>query len=108
MKFVSALICVLLVLLGAESAFAGPGKSVETRLVPESVVEVKPLPLLKKECVTVVRKTVSVEPSHLYSIQPMLFESCGCCGTTQTFMQGTTHYRPEQRNNGTVITTDCE
>lgn len=108
MKFVSALICVLLVLLGAESAFAGPGKSVETRLVPESVVEVKPLPLLKKECVTVVRKTVSVEPSRLYSVQPMLFENCGCCGTTQTYLPGTTNHHPAHRINGSVITTDCE
>lgn len=108
MKPVSALLCVLLVLLGAESAFAGSGKGVETRLVPNPpIVEVKPLPP-KKECRTVERKTVSTEPSHLYSITPMLFESCGCCGTTQTYMPGTTYYRPEQRISGSVITTECE
>ena len=42
MKLVLALICGLLVLLGAESASAGPGKGVKTFLVPAPVVEVKP------------------------------------------------------------------
>lgn len=107
-KSVTALICAL-ALFGAQSAVAGSGKGVETRLVPNPpIVEVKPLPP-KKECRTVERKTVSTEQSHLYSIQPMLFENCGCCGgTTQTYMQGTNYYRPEQRINGSVITTECE
>lgn len=105
MKLALALICGLLVLLGAKSAFAGPGKGVKTFLVPAPVVEAKPLP---PKCVAVERKVVSVESGQLYSVPPMLFESCGCCGTTQTYMPGVTYYRPEQKISGVVITTDCE
>ncbi len=107
MKPVSALLCVLSVLLSAGSAFAGSGKAVVTNLVPvPPVVEEKTLPS-KKECVTVERKTVSVEPSRFYSIQPVFFENCGCCGA-QTYMQGTYYFRPEQPIKGVSITTDCE
>lgn len=111
MKLAIALLCALF-LLGAQSAVAGgcakgKGGCVKTTLVPTPVVEEKPL-LPKKECVWVERKTMSTEPSRLYSITPMPFENCGCCGTTQTYMPGTTYYRPEQKISGVVITTDCE
>ncbi len=99
----------MFVLLGIESARAGPGKAVVTQLVPVPVDEVKPLPPPVKKC----RLLKNVETSTAYgsgvSIPAQFIQSGCCCVTTLgLFVQGVN--TPSTITETKLITTNlvCE
>lgn len=86
MKSVLALMCVLLVLLGAESALAGPGKGVKTFLVPKPVVQEKPLP--EKTCRVYSTTETTVVYSPDVSVGAQFIQPGCCCASNGIYIPG--------------------
>lgn len=95
-KSVMALICAL-ALLGAESALAGPGKGVETRLVPKPMVE-KP-----KGCRIYSKTETTVVNSPGVSVGAQFIQPGCCCASNGIYIPGV--FVPSQSTPTTLTQT---
>lgn len=112
----------ILYLCAMASAVAGPvDKAVPTELKPVTPVSVKAPPPVKtvvvpepvkapkqQKCVTVEESSMTYSPGYVISVPGMLVATCGCCGASQVWLNGTFAEVPGQTIGRTSFKEVCQ